>query len=175
MALRMRVAPSACSVRSEKKHVVMDVESRQVLADHHHHRGDGAFLDKRHPLVFRHDAQARAVLSDQRLAYRHKVIAGIEPRRDLADLFAQRFAVAQEGRAGERIDLRAGVVDVIFLGDLVACKFKQVGERVADDGATAMSDMHRTGRIGRDIFDIDLAAGTHGALAVFGAFGNHDG
>ena len=38
-------------------------------------------------------------------------IAGIQAFGDLADVLAERLAVPQVHRAGERIDLRAGVVD----------------------------------------------------------------
>src|SRR3712207_8335850 len=37
----------------------------------------------------------------------------------------------------------------------VAGKFEQRGERVADDGAAAVAHVHRTGRVRRDIFDVD--------------------
>ena len=57
------------------------------------------------------------------------------------------------------IDLCAGIVDVVFLGHLIAGKAEQIGKRVANDGATAMADMHRASWVGRDIFDIDLVAG----------------
>ena len=80
-------------------------------------------------------------------------------------VLAERLAVAQVGRAREHVDLRAGIVDVVFARDLVAGEVEQVGERIAEHRAAAMADMHRAGRVGRDVFDIDrLAAG--GAAAV---------
>src|SRR5206468_9757948 len=68
----------------------------------------------------------------------------IEPLRNLADVFAERFEVAQECRAREHIDLRAGVVDVIFARDVVAGKVKQTAQRVAEHRTAAMADMHRS-------------------------------
>ena len=103
-----------------------------------------------------------------------EIVAGVEPGRDLADLVAQRLAVAQHHRARQHVDLHAGVVDVVFLGDLVAGEGKQVGERIADHRAAAMADMHRAGRVGRDIFDIDLAAAADRRAAVIRA-GIEDG
>ena len=38
----------------------------------------------------------------------------------------------------------------------MAGEFEQIGERVAEHRAAAVADMHRPGRIGRNIFDIDL-------------------
>ena len=43
---------------------------------------------------------------------------------------------------------------------------KYVGERFANDGATAMADMHRAGRVGRDILDIDLLAAARLAVTI---------
>ena len=67
--------------------------------------------------LFRHRQQLLAMLVDKRLADRLEIVAGIEPFGDLADVLAERLAVAQIGRAGERIDLGAGIVDIIFAGD----------------------------------------------------------
>ncbi len=53
-------------------------------------------------------------------------------------LLAERLAVAQEGRAGERIDLGAGIVDIIFAGDGEAGEGEQIGERIAEHRAAAM-------------------------------------
>ena len=99
-----------------------------------------------------------AELCLQRLADRLQIVAGIKAARDLADLLAERLAVAEVGRAGERIDLRAGVVDVVFARDRMAGRREQVGDGVADDGAAAMADMHRPGRVGGDVLDVDLLA-----------------
>ena len=126
----------------------------------------GALLDQGECLVLWLLQQTAAEFGRQRLADRHQIVAGIEPCRDFADLFAKRLAVAQHDRAGQHVDLRAGVVDQIFLGDVIAGEGQKVGQRVADDGAAAMPDMHRTGRIGRDIFDIGLLAGADRRAAV---------
>ena len=123
--------------------------------------------------ALRHRLELVAMLGRERLPDRHEVIAGIEPFRNLADVLAERFAVAQVGRAREHIDLRAGVVDVIFARDVVACKIQQTAQRVAEHRAAAMADMHRPGRIGRDVFDIDLGAVADRAFAVSRAFAQH--
>ena len=75
--------------------------------------------------ALRHRLELVAMLGRERLPDRHEIVAGIEPFRNLADVLAERFAVAQEGRAREHVDLRAGVVDVIFARDVVAGKIKQ--------------------------------------------------
>ena len=123
--------------------------------------------------AFRHRLELVAMLGRERLPDRHEIVAGIEPFRNLADVLAERFAVAQECRAREHVDLRAGVVDVIFARDVVAGKIKQAAQRVAEHRAPAMADMHRPGRIGRDVFDIDLGAVADRAFAVGRAFAQH--
>ena len=84
----------------------------------------------------------------QRLADRLQIVAGIEPLRDRADVLTERFQVAQIGRAREHVDLGAGVVDVVFAGDIAARELQQAAQRIAEHGAAAMADMHRPGRIG---------------------------
>ena len=73
------------------------------------------------------------------------------------------------GRAGENIDLRAGVVDVILALDLEPGLGQQRRERVADDSAPAVADMHWPGRVGRDEFDIDPLAAADWRIAKTGA------
>ena len=63
-------------------------------------------------------ASARA--RGQRLSDGLQVIPGIEPIGDRADILAEGLAIAQECGPGEHVDLGAGVVDVIFPGDLEA-------------------------------------------------------
>ena len=85
---------------------------------------------------------------------RLQIVAGVKALADLADVLAERLAVAKVHRTGERIHLRARVIDIIFLGDAEACRLEQPREAVADDCAAAMAHMERTGRVGRDIFDV---------------------
>ena len=124
---------------------------------------------------FRHVHQLVAVLFGERLPDRLEIIARIKPFRNGADIFAERLAVTQERRARQHVDLRAGVVDVVFARDVKAGKGQQGRQRIAEHRAAAMADMHRPGRIGRDVFDIDLLAradrrcGHSRALAQHGA------
>ena len=156
-----------------EEHVVLDVQRREIALDHVHHHGDRLGANDRQPGVFRHRLELVAMLGGERLPDRHEIVPRIQPFRDLADVFAKRFAITQEGRACEYIDLRAGVVDVIFARDVVASKIKQAAQRVAEHRAAAMADMHRSGRIGRDVFDVDLGAVAERAFAVGRAFAQH--
>ena len=113
------------------------------------------------------------MLGDERLPNRLQIITGIEPFRHLADVLAERFAIAQERRAREHVDLGAGVVDVIFPDDVVAGEPQQAAQRVAEHRAPAMADMHRPGGVGRDIFDIDLLGRAHRAPAIGRALTQH--
>ena len=113
------------------------------------------------------------MLGRKRLPDRHQIVAGIDPFRDFADALAKRFAVAQECRAREHIDLRAGVIDVVFARDVIARELQQAAQRIAEHRAAAMTDMHRSGRIGRDVLDIDLGAVADRAFAVGRALSQH--
>ena len=135
-----------------------DVERGEIVADRRHHHLDRFGAHDRQPFGLRLPCQRVAILRGKRRADRLEIIARIKPFRDGADVLAERFAVAQIGRARELIDLRAGIVDVIFARHLEAGEGQQVGQRIAEHGAAAMADMHRPGRIGRDIFDIDRHA-----------------
>ena len=107
----------------------------------------------------------RPYSASKRLADRLQIVAGIEALRDRTDVLAQRLAVAQIGGAGEHVDLGAGIVDVVLAGHRVAGEGQQVRERIAEHGAAAMADMHRPGRVGRDVFDVDLLGLAEIALA----------
>ena len=111
------------------------------------------------------------MLLRERRAHRLQIVARIEAFRNGADILAKRLAIPEEGGAREHIDLSAGIVDVIFAGDVVTREIKQARQRVAEHGAAAMADMHRSGRIGRDVFDVDLGAAAD--AAVIGPLAQH--
>ena len=103
---------------------------------------------------------------------RLQVVARIEPGRDLHRL-AQGLAVAQVQRAGERLDLRAAVVDVVFAGDGKAGMAEHRRQRVAEHGAAAVADMQRPGRVGRAELDVDRPAAPDLAAAIVRPGGEH--
>ena len=73
--------------------------------------------------------------------------------------------------AGENINLAAGVVDIIFAGDLVTGELQQAGKRIAHHRATAVPHVHGTGRIGGDVLDVDVDTLAHGrATIIFAGF-----
>ncbi len=113
--------------------------------------------------------QRVAELGLQRLADRLEIIARIEALGDVTDVLAERLAVAQERGTRQHIDLGAGIVDVVLARHPEAGEGQQIGQRVAEHRAAAVADMHRAGRVGRDVFDVDRLAGADGALAVIRA------
>ncbi len=149
-----------------KEHVRHDAQAGEIVADFGHHHVGGAQPHDRQPLGLRHLGQLVVVIVGQFVAAFDQIIAGVKPFRDLADVLADRLAVTEEGGAGQHIDLGAGIVDVIFAGDVKTGGRQQTGQGVAEHRAAAVADMQRAGRVGRDIFDIDLLAGADGALAV---------
>eukprot|EP01031_Cornospumella_fuschlensis_P041095 gene41095-50137_t len=102
--------------------VMGDVERGKILPDHRHHGVNGALLDERHPL-------ARAEFVGQRLADGDEIVTGVEARWNFADLFAERLPVTKESGARQHVNLRTGVVDVVFLGHVVAGEGQKVRQR----------------------------------------------
>ena len=143
------------------------IEGGEIGADRRHHHLDRLCAHDRQPLAFGLLGQRVAILRSKRRADRLEVVARIKSLGNGADVLAERFAVAQIGGARERIDLRAGIVDVIFARHFEAGEREQVRQRVAEYGTAAMADMHRPGRIRRNIFDVDghAAADIAGAVA----------
>ena len=68
--------------------------------------------------------------------------------------------VAQPHRGGEYIHLTPGIVDIVFTVDIITHRFQQVGQGRAISRPAPMPDMQRSGRIGRDIFNLDPLVGT---------------
>ena len=123
---------------------------------------------------FRLVLQRRAIFVGELFADGDQIVARIKALRNVADGLAERLAVAQEGRAREHIDLRAGVVDIIFARHIVTGEHQQIGERIAEHRTTTVTDVHRAGRIGGDVFDVDLFVRTHCRATVVGAAVEND-
>jgi hypothetical protein len=104
---------------------------------------------------------------------RFQIITRVKTVGDGANILTERLAVAQKSRARQNIDLRARIVDVVLARYIVAGERQQVGERIAEHCATAVTDMHGPGRVGRDILDVDLFAFADSALSVVFALLKH--
>ena len=127
----------------------------QVLLDETQHRLNGEIADGCQPLSLGCKEPLLAVARRQTGTHGFQVIAGIETRRNRTDVFAKRLAVAQIGRPRQNIDLRAGVVDIVFPTNVETGFCQETGQDIAENGTPGMSDMHRPGRVGRHILDID--------------------
>ena len=161
--------PCPCSVRSEKNtscwmpSLARSARMSSIIASRTRSLTIGQPLGL--GLVAERAGDTRAASSSPD---RDQVVAGIEAARDLDDL-AERLAVAQERRLGEHLDLPAGVVDVVLAGHVVARVGHQRGQRVAEHRAAGMAHMHRAGRVGRDVLDVDLLALADVGAAEIGA------
>ena len=76
------------------------------------------------------------------------IVGGFRPA-GIAGLEAAR---ARLHRAGEVVDLHAGVVVIELAFDGPAVGVQQARQRVADRRGAAVADMQRAGRVGRDVF-----------------------
>ena len=98
------------------------------------------------------------MLVRQGLADRLQIVAGIEPRGNLADLLAQGLAVAQKRRARQGIDLAAGIVDVVLARHVVAGEGQQIRQRIAEGCPATVAHVQGTRRVHRDIFHVHAVA-----------------
>ena len=87
-----------------------------------------SLAEQRQPFGLGRGGVTVAIFGREQLPDRLQIFAGVKASGNFADILAERLAVPDVHRAGERIDLRAGVVDIIFLGDAEAGRFEQPGE-----------------------------------------------
>jgi len=144
----------------------MDAQHREIGFDQFHHPRHGLLAEQWQPFILWRSAVLVAKLCGQRRADRLQIIAGIKAIGNRANIITQRLTISQVHRAREHIDLPARIIDVIFADHAVPGPFEQAGQRIAHHRAAAMAHVHRPGRVGRDIFDIDPAACTNAGTAI---------
>src|SRR6185437_12693632 len=113
-----------------------------------------------------------------RLEVIERAVSCEEVSCDVLDVFAgvsvlrpSRFARSESPRAGlhgesQILNLRAGVVVVVLPRYRVALRLEQRGDRIAQCGLAAMSDVQGSGRIGRDELDHHALARASGAPTI---------
>src|SRR6266568_5114284 len=157
--------------------VERDVDRAEIAADQLEHEGDRAIAEGREPLRLGRVQVAVADLRADRPRDVDHVLARV-PLRRKRHRPARELLVAQVDRARERLHLRAEVVHVVLAGDLVAAPGEQAGHRVPGDGIPPVADVHRAGRVRRDVLDVDPLSlpdpgsaprGTSGDRALEGA------
>src|SRR6185369_8734795 len=122
-------------------------EQPEVMLDEIDHRGDPAFAEKRKPFGLWLIGVFVSEFGSERGRYRDQIITRIQAFGDLTNVLPQRLAIPQVQRAGEDVDLGASIVEVIFLGDAEARSLEYPRQRIADDRAAAVANVHRTGRV----------------------------
>src|SRR6185369_17274518 len=96
-----------------------------------------------------------AVLRTEPLGDRHEVVARVSP-------FGQRYVaptrllIARPRRLAEQAHLPPEVVDVILALDIPARRLEEARRHVAEDGATPVADVQRSGRVGAHELDLHL-------------------
>src|SRR5206468_7981066 len=81
-------------------------------------------------------------------------------------LVAEGLTHARLERARERLELRAGIVDVELRRDARALRAQEARERVADGGGARVDDYQRSGRIRGDELEPPALPGMAGAAPV---------
>ena len=142
-----------------------DTKRGEVLADQIHHGVSGEIAHLFQPDLFPFIDVAVADLGLQRLTHFDQIIAGIAALWPI-DGKVMRLKIAQVDRPGEDIDLRAAVIDVIFLRDVIARVVEKPRQRVAEHRAARMPHVQGPCGVGRDVFDHDLLPIPHVRLAI---------
>ena len=131
-----------------------DVEQREIVANEIEHRLDRRVFERR-AIRLRAPRHICRRIAPRAKPDRLQIVAGIKSFGNFADVLAEPFAIPEVQRPGERIDLSACIIEVIFLGHAEARRLEHPREAVADHRPSAVADVHRPGRVGRDIFDVD--------------------
>ena len=134
--------------------IVMDVEMSQVPFEGLEFFCIGPILEQFQPFCFRHVQIFIAVLVDDGLGRFDDVMAVIAVFRDFRRL-AQEFQITGVDRRSQVVHLVAGIVDVIFSLDVIACSPQEVDQGTAISGTAAVADVERPRRVGTDVFDLD--------------------
>ncbi len=129
----------------------------------------------------------RILAAGDQVAFQIDRFAGQVGLGDVADVvatvavFRPAFAVrgqaerARLHRAGEVLDLHAGVVVVELALHVPAVGIEHARQAVADGGGAAVADVQRAGRIGRHILDTDVVAVATQVAPVIVALLEHAG
>ncbi len=149
-----------------EKHLVRDAERSQIVANQVHHHGDGLCAHFGQPGRLFHAQEPLAVFLRQRSANGLQIVAWIKAFGDAADVLAQGLAITQERRACEHVHLSAAIVDVIFARGPITGEIEKVCQRIAENGASRMADMDRSGWVCGDVFHIHGFARASIATAV---------
>jgi len=164
--------------RLEIEHVEAHTEGRQIQVLLVAQVGHRKAADVLQVLGVAAGSHRRAVarglrLARQELARNVGDVVALVTHRLLVDARALQLAQAQLHRAGERVDLHAGVVVVELASHLPALGGEQVGQRIAERCLARVAHVQRAGRIGRDELHHDAPAGVRGRGAEAVALVQH--
>ena len=137
--------------------VKVDTDSAQVLADYGYHLlpGQVAYAANRGRVVHFQVAISLGLNYVGRDV--GDVVALIAIVRQLG-LPTQGLLIPNPHRPVKCLHLRAGIVDVIFAGNVVSRRCQRVRQRAAQHGAAGVPHMHRPSRVDADKLDHHLAA-----------------
>ena len=141
-----------------REHVKLDAECRQIVPNHVKHGFGRIGTEISQPFAFGFAQPFVAVFFRQSLADGNQIISGVQSFGNGTDVFAQRFFIAKVRRTRQNINLRPGIVHVIFARYVISGFFQQFRQSVSENSAASVPDMHRSRRVRRNEFNIDSAA-----------------
>ncbi len=155
---------------------MINAQKPEISADLFHHDPESCSThdlepDRRVSGLAGDISKALAMFGSERLTDRNQILAlilqaGGRKCRECfdIDLRPDGLQIAPVSRPGKRNNLRACIVDIIFLGNPVTGLGQKIGQRVTYNSPAAVTDMHGPCRIGRDIFHIHATACTDARL-----------
>ena len=133
--------------------VLIDPEGMKILLDEFQKEATAIFLEEidMFPSVF-HVSIADLVLETLCDADDFLAVVTILRNRGVD---AEKLEIAGDEGLAEMIDLVAGIVDVVFPGDVIARLLQDAADAVSQGSPSGMTEMERARRIGGDIFYVD--------------------
>ena len=113
----------------------------------------GNGLELFQPFILLHFQEPVAVFIDNSLGCINDIMAVVPVLRELTGLSKQLQIPGVDG-TGQVVHLVAGVIDIIFLFYVIACRFQQVRQGASYRGTPAVAYMQRARRIGAYIFNL---------------------
>ena len=133
--------------------VLIDPEGMKILLDEFQKEATAIFLEEidMFPSVF-HVSIADLIL--EALCDANDFLAVVTILRNRG-VDAEKLEIAGDEGLAEMIDLVAGIVDVVFPGDVIARLLQDAADAVSQGSPSGMTEMERARRIGGDIFHVD--------------------
>ena len=147
--------PAFADVRLVGNLVEMDAEGIEVLTDFREFGIDAVTDEERVGFLVFLEVFVPELLLDV-LRDVDEVDAMVIVIPEDGSFLAEELAIADIEGMAEMLDLVPAVIHVIFAGDVVSPSIEEIRDAIADCSAPRMPKVQVAGRVGRNVFDVDL-------------------